>query len=94
MKLSSTNLNHILGFHCDVFVVVSLKYSIYIFTITRDNGNPIGKLFPVSICWNPKGGMLFAGRMSTSPSGYVLDSWSSSREGSDSILFWTVNRVL
>lgn len=52
-------------------IAIVLKYSMYIFTITADNGNPIAKL---SSCWYVRtsvGSMLFANRMSTFLSSYL-----------------------
>ena len=48
MKVSSTYLNHIVSFRDIDSNAISSKFSIYIFTIAGDNGEPIAK---PSSCW-------------------------------------------
>lgn len=58
-------LNHMVGFSSDASVAISSKYSMYIFAIPRDNGNLFFLLgYTVT--------KLFAHKMSTPPSGYLL----------------------
>ena len=74
IKVSSTYLNHIVGFRDIDSNAISSKYSIYIFAIAGDNGEPIAK--PVNICVIPFRSVLFVYRESTSPSDYLLEYWS------------------
>lgn len=73
MKVSSTYLWHTVGFCGGILSVIPSKYSTNPSGVIGNNDSPITKLSFISIGQNPIGRMLFAHRMSTSPSGYLLE---------------------
>lgn len=73
MKALSTYLNQLVDLNDGVSTAISFKYSMFMFALTGDNGDPMGQP-SVGISRNPTGRMLFAHKLSTSPSGYLLRS--------------------
>lgn len=57
MKVSSTYFRHPVGFSGTVSKGISSNYSVYMFTHTADNGEPIAKPFKFGICQN---GIIFS----------------------------------